>query len=303
MSNAMHVAKTGLNAQNTRMQVIANNLANVNTTGFKKDRANFESLLYQVIKESGAQTSGETKTNSAFSVGTGVRIINSDKLFSQGNIVSTDNALDISIDGSGFFQVLMPDGRIGFTRNGAFGRNAEGLLTTASGYVIQPEIAIPEGVTSINISADGIVTVQNPGEVEAEEVGQFQIADFANSRGLQPIGQSMLVETPASGPAIVANPFENGFGSLVQGALESSNVNVVQELVDMIETQRALCVSIISTNSCTTLTFELSKAPWTKLPKPFSKGFATIAGPLAGVSTNIDCPIGCNPLEFAKSAI
>ena len=172
MSNAMHVAKTGLNAQNTRMQVIANNLANVNTTGFKKDRANFESLLYQVIKESGAQTSGETKTNSAFSVGTGVRIINSDKLFSQGNIVSTDNALDISIDGSGFFQVLMPDGRIGFTRNGAFGRNAEGLLTTASGYVIQPEVAIPEGVTSINISADGIVTVQNPGEVEAEEISQ-----------------------------------------------------------------------------------------------------------------------------------
>ncbi len=239
MSNAMHVAKTGLNAQNSRMQVIANNLANVNTTGFKRDRANFETLLYQVIKASGAQTSGETRTNSAFSVGTGVRIINADKLFTQGNIVSTDNALDISIDGSGFFQVLMPDGRIGFTRNGAFGRNAEGLLTTASGYVIQPEIAIPEGVTNINVSADGIVSVQNPGEVEAEEVGQFQLADFANSRGLQPIGQSMLVETPASGPPVIANPFENGFGSLVQGALESSNVNVVQELVDMIETQRA----------------------------------------------------------------
>ena len=239
MSNAMHVAKTGLNAQNSRMQVIANNLANVNTTGFKRDRANFETLLYQVIKASGAQTSGETRTNSAFSVGTGVRIINADKLFTQGNIVSTDNALDLSIDGSGFFQVLMPDGRIGFTRNGAFGRNADGLLTTASGYVIQPEIAIPEGVSNINISADGIVSVQNPGVVDAEEVGQFQLADFANSRGLQPIGQSMLVETPASGPAVIANPFENGFGSLVQGALESSNVNVVQELVDMIETQRA----------------------------------------------------------------
>ena len=133
----------------------------------------------------------------------------------------------------------MPDGRVGYTRNGAFGRNAEGLLTTASGYVIQPEIAIPEGVTNINISADGIVSVQNPGEVEAEEVGQFQLADFPNARGLQPIGQSMLVETPASGPPVVANPFENGFGTLVQGALESSNVNVVQELVDMIETQRA----------------------------------------------------------------
>ena len=239
MSNAMHVAKTGLNAQNSRMQVIANNLANVNTTGFKRDRANFETLLYQVIKASGAQTSGETKTNSAFSVGTGVRIINADKLFSQGNIVSSENSLDVSIDGSGFFQVLMPDGRIGYTRNGAFGRNAEGSLTTASGYVIQPEIAIPEGVTNINISADGIVSVQNPGAVEAEEVGQFQIADFPNSRGLQPIGQSMLVETPASGAAVIANPYENGFGSLVQGALESSNVNVVQELVDMIETQRA----------------------------------------------------------------
>ena len=141
MSNAMHVAKTGLNAQNSRMQVIANNLANVNTTGFKRDRANFETLLYQVIKASGAQTSGETRTNSAFSVGTGVRIINADKLFSQGNIVSTDNSLDLSIDGSGFFQVLMPDGRIGFTRNGAFGRNAEGLLTTASGYVF---VAVPD---------------------------------------------------------------------------------------------------------------------------------------------------------------
>ena len=148
-------------------------------------------------------------------------------------------ALDVSVDGSGFFQVLMPDGRIGYTRNGAFGRNAEGSLTTASGYVVQPEIAIPEGVTNINISADGIVSVQNPGEVEAEEVGQFQLADFPNSRGLQPIGQSMLVETPASGAAVVANPYANGFGSLVQGALESSNVNVVQELVDMIETQRA----------------------------------------------------------------
>ena len=239
MSNAMHVAKTGLNAQNTRMQVIANNLANVNTTGFKRDRANFESLLYQVIKASGVQTSGETKTNSAFSVGTGVRIINADKLFSQGNIVSSENSLDVSIDGSGFFQILMPDGRVGYTRNGAFGRSAEGLLTTASGYVVQPEVAIPEGVTNINISADGIVTVQNPGEVEAEEVGQLQLANFPNPRGLQPIGQSMLIETPASGPAVIANPYENGFGSLVQGALESSNVNVVQELVDMIETQRA----------------------------------------------------------------
>ena len=134
-TNAMHVAKTGLNAQQVRMQVIANNLSNVNTTGFKRDRANFETLLYQVIRNSGDQTSAETNLNSAFAVGTGTRIVNSDKLFSQGNIVSTDNALDISIDGGGFFQVLMPDGRVGYTRNGAFSRNAEGLLTTSSGYL------------------------------------------------------------------------------------------------------------------------------------------------------------------------
>ena len=239
MSNAMHVAKTGLNAQNKRMQVISNNLANVNTAGFKRDRANFESLLYQVLKTSGAQTTGETRNLSGFNVGTGVKIINTDKLFTQGNIITTDNALDIAIDGSGFFQILNPDGTLSYTRSGTFGKSAEGLLTSPSGFVLQPEIAIPEGVTSINISSDGIVSVQIPGQVEGEEVGQIQLADFANPTGLQPIGQNLLVETPASGPPIVENPFTNGFGKLVQGALESSNVNVVQELVDMIETQRA----------------------------------------------------------------
>ena len=238
-TNAMHVAKTGLNAQQVRMQVIANNLSNVNTTGFKRDRANFETLLYQVIRNSGDQTSAETNLNSAFAVGTGTRIVNSDKLFSQGNIVSTDNALDISIDGGGFFQVLMPDGRIGYTRNGAFSRNAEGLLTTSSGYVVQPEIQIPLEATQVNISADGIVSVHVPVAVEAEEIGQMQLADFPNRRGLQPIGESFLVETPASGEAVISEPFVGGMGKLVQGALESSNVNVVQELVDMIETQRA----------------------------------------------------------------
>ena len=239
MSNAMHVAKTGLNAQNRRMQVISNNLANVNTTGFKKDRANFETLLYQVLKTSGAQTTGETKNVSGFNVGTGVKIINSDKLFTQGNIVTTDNALDLAIDGGGFFQILNPDGTVSYSRAGVFGKNAEGLLTTPSGFVLQPEIEIPEGATSINVSSDGIVSVQVPGQVDAEEVGQLQLADFANPTGLQPIGQNLLLETPASGPAIVENPFTNGFGKIVQGALESSNVNVVQELVDMIETQRA----------------------------------------------------------------
>ena len=237
--NAMHVAKTGLNAQQVRMQIISNNLANVNTNGFKKDRANFESLLYQVIKSSGAQTSVDTELTSGFSVGTGVSIVNANKLHSQGSIVSTDNSLDLAIDGGGFFQVLLPEGQIVYTRNGAFSRNDEGVMTTNSGFIIQPEIAIPAEATKINVSADGIVSVQVPGQVEAQEVGQLQLADFQNRRGLQPIGENFYVETVASGPPILENPFAAGFGKLVQGSLEASNVNVVQELVDMIETQRA----------------------------------------------------------------
>ena len=237
--NAMHVAKTGLNAQQIRMQIISNNLANVNTNGFKKDRANFESLLYQVIRSSGAQTSVDTELTSGFSVGTGVNIVNSNKLHSQGSIVSTDNSLDLAIDGGGFFQVLLPDGQIVYTRNGAFSRNDEGVLTTNSGFIIQPEIAIPAEATKINVSADGIISVQVPGQVEAQEVGQLQLADFQNRRGLEPIGENFYVETLASGPPILENPFAAGFGQLVQGSLEASNVNVVQELVDMIETQRA----------------------------------------------------------------
>tara|TARA_B100000989_G_scaffold293313_1_gene270518 strand:- start:5866 stop:6654 length:789 start_codon:yes stop_codon:yes gene_type:complete len=238
-TNAMHVAKTGLNAQQVRMQIISNNLANVNTNGFKRDRANFESLLYQVIRTSGAQTSVDTELTSGFSVGTGVSIVNSNKLHSQGSIVSTDNALDLAIDGGGFFQVLLPDGQIVYTRNGAFARNNEGTLTTSSGFIVQPEIVIPAEATKINVSSDGIVSVQIPDQVEAQEVGQIQLADFQNRTGLQPIGENFYVETTASGPPVLENPFAAGFGKLIQGSLESSNVNVIQELVDMIETQRA----------------------------------------------------------------
>ena len=237
--NAMHVAKTGLNAQQVRMQVISNNLANVNTNGFKRDRANFESLLYQIIRSSGAQTSVDTELTSGFSVGTGVNIVYSNKLHSQGSIVSTDNSLDLAIDGGGFFQVLLPDGQIVYTRNGAFSRNNEGILTTNSGFIILPENAIPAEATKINVSADGIVSVQIPEQVEAQEVGQLQLADFQNRTGLQPIGENFYVETTSSGPPVIENPFAAGFGKIIQGSLESSNVNVVQELVDMIETQRA----------------------------------------------------------------
>jgi len=240
---AMHVAKTGLNSQQVKMQVIANNLANVNTTGFKSDRANFESLLYQILRGAGEATSENTSLTSGLSVGTGTRLLNTAKTYTQGSLIDTGNSLDLAVEGDGFFQVLMPDGRIGYTRSGAFSRNAEGVVTTASGYPLQPEIQIPADAMAINVSSDGIVSVQMPGAVDAEEVGQITLADFPNKKGLQPNGESMLLETPASGAAIVANPFQEGMGRLVQGALESSNVNVVQQLVDMIETQRAYEVS------------------------------------------------------------
>ena len=248
-TSSMHVAKTGLNAQQTRMQIIANNLANVNTTGFKRDRANFETLLYQVRRTAGDQVTAEANLTSSFSVGTGARIVNTTKMMTQGSLVTTDNALDVAIEGGGFLQVLLPDGRVGYTRNGAISTNAEGVLTTSSGYVLQPEIAIPDGAQQINISRDGIISVLVAGGVGAEAVGQLNIADFTNRTGLQPIGESFFVETDTSGAAIVGVPNEGGLGRIIQGALEASNVNVVTELVEMIETQRAYEVSSKSITS------------------------------------------------------
>ena len=230
-SNVMHVAKTGLNAQQARIQVISNNLANVNTTGFKRDRANFETLLYQTLRPAGAQTSEATEQTAPMTLGTGVRLVSTEKMYTQGSLTTTDNALDLAIDGKGFFQVLMPDGRIGYTRNGTFSQNADG--------VVQPEIQIPPEATSISISRDGIISVTLPDAVEAEEVGQLTLAQFANPRGLEPVGETFVVESTASGAPVVGNPVEDGMGALLQGTLETSNVNVVQELVDMIEAQRA----------------------------------------------------------------
>ena len=248
-TSSMHVAKTGLNAQQTRMQIIANNLANVNTTGFKRDRANFETLLYQVRRVAGDQVTADANLTSSFSVGTGARIVNTQKTMTQGSLVTTDNALDLAIEGGGFIQVLLPDGRIAYTRNGALSTNNEGVLTTSSGYVVQPEIAIPDGASQINISRDGIVSVLVAGQTGAEAVGQLTFADFTNRTGLQPIGESFFVETDSSGAPIVSNPNEAGMGRVIQGALEASNVNVVTELVEMIETQRAYEVSSKSITS------------------------------------------------------
>jgi flagellar basal-body rod protein FlgG len=225
------------------MQVIANNLANVNTTGFKRDRANFETLMYQVVKEAGAQTADDTALTSPLAVGTGVKVVSTQKLFTQGGLVSTDNSLDVAIDGSGFFQALLPDGRVGYTRAGAFSRNSEGLLTTTSGYVVQPQIEIPDDATNINIAANGTVSVTVPGNDFAEDVGQVSLVNFGNPRGLMPVGQNFLVESTESGQPQEGVPLAGGFGSVLQGFVEGSNVNVVQQLVDMIETQRAYEVS------------------------------------------------------------
>jgi flagellar basal-body rod protein FlgG len=250
MNQALWIAKTGLDAQQTRMSVVSNNLANVNTTGFKQDRAVFEDLLYQNVRQSGGQTSQDTELPTGLNVGTGVRVVATEKLFTQGGMLQTGNALDVAIKGRGFFQVLMPDGNLAYTRDGTFQKNAEGELVTANGYSIQPSIQIPQDAQSVTIGADGTVSVQLPGQAQASSVGNLDTVDFVNPTGLQPIGENLYIETASSGTANPGTPGQDGFGALVQGALEGSNVNVVAELVNMIETQRAYEMNskAISTN-------------------------------------------------------
>ncbi len=240
---ALHVARTGLDAQAARMRVIANNLANVNTTGFKRDRAQFETLAYQTMTAAGAPSSADAKYATGNSLGSGVQMTGTARLNTQGALSTTDNPLDVAIEGDGFFQIQMPDGRTGYTRAGNFNLSAEGLLVTNEGYAVQPQIQVPEGVESITIGKDGTVSAKMPGETEANELGQLEIARFVNPAGLEAVGSNLLVETAASGAAQTGVAGLDGRGSIQQGALEASNVNVVQELVDMIETQRAYEVS------------------------------------------------------------
>jgi flagellar basal-body rod protein FlgG len=236
---SLWVAKTGLDAQQTRMTVVSNNLANVNTTGFKKGRAIFEDLLYQNVSQAGGATSQDTEKPTGLSLGTGVRVVATEKTFDQGSTVNTGNPFDVMISGRGFFQVLMPDGTLAYTRDGSFKVDSEGRMVTASGYEVQPSITVPTGVTSVTISPDGLIQAKITGQVDPVTLGTLQIADFINPAGLQPRGQNLLIETTASGTPQVGNPNLEGRGDLVQGALEGSNVNVVEELVGMIETQRA----------------------------------------------------------------
>ena len=236
---SLWVAKTGLDAQQTRMSVVSNNLANINTVGFKKARAIFEDLLYQNMGQVGGSTSQDTQDPSGFNVGTGVRVAGTDRNFAQGSYVGTDNPLDVMIDGRGFFQVLLPDGGLAYSRDGGFKIDADGRLVTATGYELQPAVTIPDGVESLTISADGIIEAKLTGQAGPVTLGTMQIADFVNPAGLQPRGQNLYVETVASGTPNLGTPGLEGLGAIAQGALEGSNVNVVEELVNMIETQRA----------------------------------------------------------------
>lgn len=238
-ASALHVARTGLEAQDARMRVIANNLANVGTTGFKRDRANFATLAYQDARVAGQQSSGETTYATGLNLGTGVAIQSTTRIATQGSLDTTGNALDLAISGEGYFVVQMPGGQTAYTRAGNFTRSAEGALVTSQGYVVQPPITIPENSGSITVAPDGTVSVTTAGQAAPTQVGQLTTASFANPAGLQAAGDNFLLETGASGPAQVAAAGAAGHGDIKQGMLEASNVNVVQELVDMIECQRA----------------------------------------------------------------
>lgn len=238
MTSALWIAKTGLDAQQTRMSVISNNLSNASTTGFKQSRAQFEDLLYQNVRQTGGQSSQNTQLPSGLTLGTGVRIVSTAKIFTQGNLVQTGNNLDMAVNGRGFFQVQLPDGTAAYTRDGSFQINAEGQIVTANGYLLQPEITLPTNAQTVTIGSDGTVSAQIANQPTASQVGTLQLTDFVNPAGLQAVGGNLFLESAASGSPQTGTADTNGMGQLVQGSLETSNVNVVEELVDMIETQR-----------------------------------------------------------------
>ena len=238
-SSALQVARTGLDAQAERMRIIANNLANVNTTAFQRDRAEFATLAYQTITAAGARSAGDNQYATGLNLGTGVRLTGTGRITSPGSINTTGNNLDLAIEGEGYFQIQRPDGSTGYSRAGNFHRSAEGKLVTSDGMAVMPEIQIPENANAITIGLDGTVSVTVAGASESQEVGRLELARFVNPSGLQAMGGNLYAESAASGTPQVGTPGLDGRGSLRQGSLEGSNVNVVQELVDMIETQRA----------------------------------------------------------------
>lgn len=239
MIRSLWIAKTGLDAQQTQMDVVSNNLANVSTNGFKRSRAVFEDLLYQNLRQAGAQSSQQTQVPSGLQIGTGVRPVAAERIHMQGNLQRTENPLDVAINGKGFLQILMPDGSTAYTRDGAFQVDSQGQVVTSSGYALQPALTIPADAVSVTIGRDGTVSVLQAGNNAPTQVGSIQLANFINPAGLQSEGENLYKETAASGSPSANTPGTNGLGVLNQSYVETSNVNVVEEMVNMIQTQRA----------------------------------------------------------------
>ena len=250
MIRSLWIARTGLDAQQTNLDVIANNLANVSTNGFKRGRAVFEDLLYQTIRQSGAQSSQQTQIPSGLQLGTGVRPATTARIFTQGNLEQTGNVLDLAINGAGFFQITLPDGTIAYTRDGSFQKDNQGQMVNSSGYPLQPAITIPANATSVTIAKDGVVSVVTSGSTATTQIGTLQVTTFINVGGLQSIGENLYLETAASGTPTPSTPGQNGAGVLRQSYVETSNVNVAEELVSMIQAQRAfeLNSKVVSTS-------------------------------------------------------
>jgi len=239
MMRSLWISKTGMEAQQTQLDTISNNLANVSTNGYKRAHAVFEDLMYQNLRQAGANSSEQTTLPTGLQVGLGTRAVATGRNFSQGNLLQSSNNLDIAVLGNGFFGVQMPDGTTAYTRDGSFQVSSTGQLVTNNGYTVQPGITIPANAQSVTIGSDGTVSVVVSGQATAQSIGQIQVTGFVNPAGLEPKGQNLFAETAASGTPNSGAPGQNGLGTLRQGFVETSNVNVVEELVAMIQTQRA----------------------------------------------------------------
>jgi len=238
MIRSLWIAKTGLDAHQTSMDVITNNLANVSTNGFKRSRPIFEDLLYQTLRQPGAASSQTSTIPSGLLLGTGVRTVATEHIFTQGTIQRTDNPLDLAVQGNGFFQLQMPDGTLAYTRDGSFTKDANGQIVSANGYPLSPALTIPSTALSVSVSRDGIVSITQAGVAAPTQIGNIQLATFVNNGGLQSIGENLFIETASSGTPTPNTPGSNGSGLLNQGYVETSNVNVAEELVSMIVAQR-----------------------------------------------------------------
>ncbi len=239
MMRSLHISKTGMEAQQTQLDTISNNLANVSTNGYKRSHAIFEDLIYQNLRQSGANTTEQTQLPTGLQLGLGVRPVATARIYSQGNLQQTTNNLDMAIKGNGFFQVQMPDGTTAYTRDGSFQLDAAGQIVTSNGYTVLPGITVPANAQSLSVGNDGTVSITVPGSATPQTLGQVQLANFINPAGLDPKGQNLFAETAASGTPATGAPTANGMGAIQQGYVETSNVNVVEELVAMIQTQRA----------------------------------------------------------------